>query len=61
MNVAQTYDDLADQYHLMFENWELSVERQAEAFELYSSPGLRSDHHMTTLIVLAALGHNRWG
>lgn len=31
MDVAQTYDDLADHYHLIFENWELSVERQAAA------------------------------
>lgn len=31
MDVAQTYDDLADYYHLIFENWELSVERQAAA------------------------------
>src|SRR5215469_18477554 len=31
MNVAQTYDDLADHYHLIFENWEFSVERQAAA------------------------------
>jgi glycine/sarcosine N-methyltransferase len=29
MDVAQTYDDLAEQYHLIFENWELSVKRQA--------------------------------
>lgn len=31
MNVAQTYDELADHYHLIFENWELSMERQAAA------------------------------
>jgi SAM-dependent methyltransferase len=31
MDVAQTYDDLADHYHLIFENWEDSVERQAAA------------------------------
>jgi 2-polyprenyl-3-methyl-5-hydroxy-6-metoxy-1,4-benzoquinol methylase len=31
MDVAQTYDDLADQYHLIFENRELSMERQAAA------------------------------
>ena len=31
MDVAQTYDNLADQYHLIFENWELSIERQAAA------------------------------
>ena len=34
MDVAQTYDDLADQYHLIFENWELSVERQAAVLSL---------------------------
>jgi 2-polyprenyl-3-methyl-5-hydroxy-6-metoxy-1,4-benzoquinol methylase len=27
----KTYDELASQYHLIFENWELSVERQAAA------------------------------
>lgn len=29
MDAAQTYDELADHYHLIFENWERSVERQA--------------------------------
>ena len=29
MDVAGTYDELADHYHLIFENWELSIERQA--------------------------------
>ena len=29
MDMSESYDDLADQYHLIFENWELSVERQA--------------------------------
>ena len=27
--MANTYDELADQYHLIFENWERSMERQA--------------------------------
>jgi glycine/sarcosine N-methyltransferase len=27
--MGETYDELADHYHLIFENWELSVERQA--------------------------------
>jgi glycine/sarcosine N-methyltransferase len=42
MTVAQTYDDLADHYHLIFENWELSVERQAAALGsiLHRSCGL---------------------
>jgi glycine/sarcosine N-methyltransferase len=31
MDTAQSYDELASQYHLIFENWELSVERQAAA------------------------------
>lgn len=31
MDTAQSYDELATQYHLIFENWELSVERQAAA------------------------------
>jgi glycine/sarcosine N-methyltransferase len=31
MNTAQSYDELASHYHLIFENWELSVERQAAA------------------------------
>lgn len=31
MNMSQTYDELADHYHLIFENWELSMERQAAA------------------------------
>lgn len=29
MNAPNTYDELADHYHLIFENWEASVERQA--------------------------------
>ena len=29
MDAAQTYDELADHYHLIFENWERSVNRQA--------------------------------
>lgn len=29
MNSAQTYDDLAEHYHLIFEDWDASVERQA--------------------------------
>lgn len=31
MDTAETYDELADHYHLIFENWERSVERQAAA------------------------------
>ena len=27
--MVKTYDELADHYHLIFENWELSVEHQA--------------------------------
>jgi SAM-dependent methyltransferase len=29
MNSAQTYDDLSEHYHLMFEDWNASIERQA--------------------------------
>jgi glycine/sarcosine N-methyltransferase len=29
MDTSQSYDDLAEHYHLIFENWEASVERQA--------------------------------
>jgi glycine/sarcosine N-methyltransferase len=29
MNTSGTYDELADHYHLIFENWELTMERQA--------------------------------
>lgn len=32
-NPAKTYDELADHYHLIFENWELSMERQAAALD----------------------------
>lgn len=31
MDTAQSYDDLASHYHLIFENWEVSIERQAAA------------------------------
>jgi glycine/sarcosine N-methyltransferase len=31
MDTAESYDALANHYHLMFENWEASVERQAAA------------------------------
>jgi hypothetical protein len=33
---AKSYDDLASQYHLIFEDWELSVERQGAALVLFS-------------------------
>ncbi|HKW18614.1 MAG TPA: class I SAM-dependent methyltransferase [Terriglobales bacterium] len=29
MDIAQAYDELAEHYHLIFENWEASIERQA--------------------------------
>ena len=29
MNSAQTYDDLAEHYHLIFEDWDTSISRQA--------------------------------
>lgn len=29
MDISETYDDLAGYYHLIFENWEASIERQA--------------------------------
>ena len=31
MDTAETYDELAEHYHLMFENWEASIERQTAA------------------------------
>jgi len=31
MNTAETYDELADHYHLIFEDWKVSIERQAAA------------------------------
>jgi SAM-dependent methyltransferase len=31
MDTARSYDELADHYHLMFENWDASMERQAAA------------------------------
>jgi SAM-dependent methyltransferase len=31
MSTAETYDELADHYHLIFEDWEASIERQAAA------------------------------
>jgi SAM-dependent methyltransferase len=42
MDTAQSYDELASHYHLIFENWELSVERQAAALSsiLQSKCGL---------------------
>ena len=42
MDMAETYDELADQYHLIFENWELSMERQAAVLSsiLYRNCGL---------------------
>ena len=42
MDVAKTYDELADQYHLIFENWELSMKRQAAILSsmLHRSCGL---------------------
>jgi 2-polyprenyl-3-methyl-5-hydroxy-6-metoxy-1,4-benzoquinol methylase len=31
MDTAESYDELASHYHLLFENWEVSMERQAAA------------------------------
>jgi len=31
MNITKTYDDLTEHYHLLFENWENSIERQAKS------------------------------
>jgi glycine/sarcosine N-methyltransferase len=31
MHTTESYDKLAEHYHLMFENWEASIERQAAA------------------------------
>jgi len=31
MEISQTYDELAEHYHLIFENWEAAIERQAAA------------------------------
>jgi glycine/sarcosine N-methyltransferase len=31
MNTRQCYDELANHYHLIFENWEVSIQRQAAA------------------------------
>jgi glycine/sarcosine N-methyltransferase len=44
MDVGVTYDALADHYHLIFENWELSVERQAAVLSsvLHGNCGLTS-------------------
>jgi SAM-dependent methyltransferase len=44
MDTAATYDELADHYHLIFENWEASVERQAAVLSsiLERQCGLRS-------------------
>ena len=32
MDTAESYDKLAVYYHLIFENWEASMERQAAVF-----------------------------
>lgn len=42
MDRAETYDELADHYHLIFESWELSVVRQAAVLSsvLYRNCGL---------------------
>jgi SAM-dependent methyltransferase len=44
MDTAATYDELADHYHLIFENWEATVERQAAVLSsiLERQCGLRS-------------------
>ena len=31
MDIAHTYDKLAEHYHLIFENWDVAIERQAAA------------------------------
>jgi len=31
MDTAQSYDELAKHYHLLFENWEASIQLQAGA------------------------------
>jgi 2-polyprenyl-3-methyl-5-hydroxy-6-metoxy-1,4-benzoquinol methylase len=48
MDIAATYDELADYYHLMFENWDVSVERQAAVLSrvLYRNCGLTTTAHI---------------
>jgi hypothetical protein len=36
MDTAESYDELASHYHLIFEDWEASIERQARRFTLGS-------------------------
>jgi len=59
MDTAKSYDALAGHYHLIFENWEASLEHQGAVLSsilelkcgLTARPGF--------LIVLAALGPSR--
>jgi SAM-dependent methyltransferase len=48
MDTATTYDELADHYHLLFENWERSVERQAAVLSsvLHRDCGLTTTAHI---------------
>ena len=65
-DVQAFYDDLADDYHLVYADWEQSVSRQAEALDRVvasrSSPGAKRILDVscgigTQSIGLAALGH----
>ena len=41
IDAAKTYDDLADHYHLIFDDWERSMERQAALVGLDAVRNLR--------------------
>jgi len=67
MNDTQSfYDDLADYYHLIYEDWSASIDRQADALaaiirEHDASPGLVADVACgigTQALGLAARGYN---
>ena len=48
MDTSESYDELANHYHLVFENWEASVERQAAVLSsiLKRKCGLESTAHI---------------
>ena len=56
-NVLDFYEELADYYHLIFDDWESAIERQARILgNLLASQGVRGP-----LKILAALAHRLSG
>ncbi len=47
----QFYDELAEEYHLIFENWDRSIARQGDVLDhLLSAEGIKK-HHLYWIVL----------